>query len=117
MPAAGPAISVLSPQSSALAYAELHAHTNFSLLDGASDPEDMVRQAAALGLRALAITDHDSVAGIVRFAAEAQRLHLPAIVGAEVTVGSDTRHHLVLLAQNVAGYQHLCALLTCAYRL
>src|SRR5438093_8947712 len=108
--------SALSTQHSALAYAELHAHTNFSLLDGTSDPEDMAGQAVALGLRALAITDHDSVAGIVRFAAEAKRLHLHAIVGAEVTVG-DTRHHLVLLAKSVEGYQHLCALLTHAYRL
>src|SRR5918911_798513 len=72
--------------SAAPEYAELHAHTNFSLLDGTSDPEDMARQAVALGLRALAITDHDSVAGIVRFAAEAKRLDLHAIVGAEVTV-------------------------------
>src|SRR5436190_23739229 len=79
--------SALSTQHSALAYAELHAHTNFSLLDGTSDPEDMARQAVALGLRALAITDHDSVASIVRFAAEAKRLHLHAIIGAEVTVG------------------------------
>src|SRR5690348_3859565 len=78
--------SALSTQRSAPAYAELHAHTNFSLLDGTSDPEDMVRQAVALDLRALAIADHDSVAGIVRFAAEAKRLHLHAIVGAEVTV-------------------------------
>src|SRR6266545_1316917 len=99
-------------------YAELHAHTNFSLLDGSSDPEDMARQGAALGLRALAINDHDSVAGIVRFAAEAQRHNLPANIGAEVTVGVGIegvkrtqpapRHHLVLLAQDLAGYQNLC---------
>src|SRR5919199_1651614 len=67
-------------------YAELHAHTNFSLLDGTSDPEAMVAQAAALGLHALAITDHDSIAGIVRFAAEAKRRDVHAIIGVELTV-------------------------------
>jgi error-prone DNA polymerase len=68
------------------AYAELHAHTNFPLLDGTSDPEAVVTQAAALGLRALAITDHDSIAGIVRFAAEAKRRAVHAIIGVELTV-------------------------------
>ena len=49
------------------AYAELHAHTNFSFLDGASHPEEMAARAAELGLAALAITDHDGVYGAVRF--------------------------------------------------
>src|SRR5919198_2529597 len=100
-------------------YAELHAHTNFSLLDGTSDPEDVVERAVALGLRALAITDHDSVAGIVRFAAAAKRHGVRAIIGAEVTVedrgggprsgrrGQEVRaSHLILLAENLAGYQN-----------
>src|SRR4051812_17355018 len=68
------------------AYAELHAHTNFSLLDGTSDPEAMVAQAAALGLHALAITDHDSIAGIVRFATEAKRRAVHALIGVELTL-------------------------------
>jgi error-prone DNA polymerase len=67
-------------------YAELHAHTNLSLLDGTSDPEAMVEEAARLGLRALAITDHDSLAGTIRFAAAAKRHNLHAITGAEVTL-------------------------------
>src|SRR5438094_459263 len=67
------------------------------------------------------LADHDSLAGIVRFAAEAQRHNLPAIIGAEVTVGSSGSHsgdrpHLVLLAESLAGYQSLCALLTYSYR-
>src|SRR4051794_5540508 len=121
------------------AYAELHAHTNFSLLDGTSDPEAMVAQAAALGLRALAVTDHDSISGIVRFAAEAKRRHVHAIIGVELTVQApretdaapapvqsrggrrnsedDTAddRHVVLLAQNLSGYQNLCRLLTRSY--
>src|SRR5262245_11621017 len=68
------------------AYAELHAHTNFSLLDGTSSPEEMVQEAAIRKLRALAITDHDSLSGVVRFAAEARRHELPAIVGVELTL-------------------------------
>ena len=49
-------------------YAELHCHTNFSFLDGASHPEELVAEAARLGLAALAVTDHDGFYGIVRFA-------------------------------------------------
>ena len=95
-----------------MSYAELHAHTNFSLLDGASDPEAMVDQAAALGLRAIAITDHDSISGIVRFAVAAKRKNLHAIIGAELTV---EKHHLTLLVQDLTGYHNLCRLLTLAY--
>ncbi|HEX2513720.1 MAG TPA: DNA polymerase III subunit alpha, partial [Chloroflexota bacterium] len=98
-------------------YAELHAHTNFSLLDGTSDPETMVEHAVQLGLRALAITDHDSISGVVRFAAEAKRRDLQAIVGAELTLDTPTgAAHTVLLAQDLSGYHNLCALLTEAYR-
>ena len=48
-------------------YAELHAHTNFSFLDGASHPEEMAAMGKELGLAALAVTDHDGVYGAVRF--------------------------------------------------
>ena len=94
--------SALRPQSSPLEYAELHAHTNYSLLDGASDPEAMVEQAAALGLTALAITDHDSLAGIVRFAAAAKRHNVRAIIGTELTLAPHD-DHVVLLAQDLDG--------------
>jgi error-prone DNA polymerase len=97
-----------------VAYAELHAHTNFSLLDGTSDPETMVDTAAALGLRALAITDHDSVSGIIRFAAAAKRHpKLKAIVGVELTLTE--KSHVVLLVKNLTGYENLCKLLTRSY--
>src|SRR5438105_4834126 len=104
--------------SSAPAYAELHGHSNFSLLDGTSDPEELVESAASLGLRALALTDHDSLAGIVRFAAAAKRKDVHAIVGVELTVADPlptSRTHLILLAENLAGHRNLCALLTQAY--
>lgn len=118
-------------------YAELHAHTNFSLLDGTSDPEDLVARAAAAGLKALAITDHDSISGVVRFATAAKRHGVHAIFGVELTVlppegllGAPTTstkrsgskgagpedHHVVLLAQDLTGYQNICALLTQAYQ-
>ena len=68
-------------------YAELHCHTNFSFLDGASHPEELVAEAARLGLAALAVTDHDGFYGIVRFALAAQTHGLPTVFGAELTLG------------------------------
>ena len=57
----------------AVPYAELHCHSNFSFLDGASHPEELVEEAARLGLSALALTDHDGMYGVVRFAEAAPR--------------------------------------------
>jgi error-prone DNA polymerase len=69
-------------------YAELHCHSNFSFLDGASHPEQLVEEAVRLGLEALAITDHDGLYGVVRFA-EAARAHgLPTVFGAEITLSA-----------------------------
>ncbi len=59
-------------------YVELHCHSNFSLLDGASHPEELVTRAAELGMDALALTDHDAVYGAVRFVEAAQRGGHPA---------------------------------------
>jgi error-prone DNA polymerase len=67
-------------------YAELHCHTNFSFLDGASHPEELVEEAARLGLTALAVTDHDGFYGVVRFALAARELGLPTVFGAELTL-------------------------------
>ncbi|HET7767978.1 MAG TPA: PHP domain-containing protein, partial [Chloroflexota bacterium] len=96
-----------------------HAHTNYSLLDGVSDPEAMAEHAAVLGLRALAITDHDTLAGIVRFAVAAKRQRIRAIIGAELTIEprhpTSTGDHVVLLAETLEGYRNLCRLLTFAY--
>src|SRR6478752_6535818 len=103
-------------------YAELHAHTAFSLLDGAALPEPLVARAKELGLAALAITDHDELGGIVRFATAAREADLPAIIGAELTVTiapSRARDeplvtHLPLLAQSHDGYANLATLVTLA---
>ena len=76
------------PDSPAVPYAELHCHTNFSFLDGASHPEQLAEEAARLGLEALAITDHDGLYGVVRFAEAARAVGLPTVFGAEITIGS-----------------------------
>ncbi len=72
-----------------VAYAELHCHSNFSFGDGASHPEELVTEAARLGLDALALTDHDSFAGIVRFAEAARTVDLPTVFGMELTLATD----------------------------
>src|SRR5437588_1846081 len=67
-------------------YAELHCHSNFSFLDGASHPEELVEEAVRLGLEALAITDHDGMYGSVRFAEAAREFGLRTVFGSELTV-------------------------------
>jgi error-prone DNA polymerase len=107
-------------------YAELHCHSNFSFLDGASHPEELVEEAARLGLQALAITDHDGMYGAVRFAAAAGELGLPTVFGAEVSLGlthpqvgvaDPEGSHLVVLARDPTGYARLCRALTAAHLL
>ncbi|MDB4884139.1 MAG: hypothetical protein JWL95_2905, partial [Gemmatimonadetes bacterium] len=104
-------------------YAELHAHSCFSLLDGAALPEPLVARAKELGLAALAITDHDELGGVVRFATAAREAELPAIIGAELTVtieqpsgGESLLTHLPLLAESRQGYANLSTLVTIARR-
>ena len=67
-------------------YAELHCHSNFSFLDGASHPEELVTEAARIGLEALALTDHNGFYGIVRFAEAARVAGLRTVFGAELTL-------------------------------
>lgn len=100
-------------------YAELHCHSAYSLLDGAALPETYVEHAKALGLRALALTDHDDMGGVVRFAERARESDdFPAIIGVEVTVGDELLptggdvHHLTLLARDGEGYANLGRLVT-----
>ena len=102
-------------------YAELHCHSNFSFLDGASSPEDLAEEAARLGLEALALTDHDGCYGVVRFAAAARECSLPTVFGAELSLpaGGACRPearagaidpeavHLVVLARDPEGYAQL----------
>ena len=74
------------PGSGVVPYAELHCHSNFSFLDGASHPEELATEAARLGLEALAITDHNGFYGIVRFAEAARAVGLPTVFGTEFTL-------------------------------
>ena len=76
-------------------YAELHCHSNYSFLDGASHPEELVDEAARLGLEALALTDHNGFYGVVRFAEAARAAGLPTVFGTELTLTpglADTQH-------------------------
>src|SRR4051794_10458153 len=91
-------------------YAELHCKTNFSFLEGASHPDELVRRAAELGYRALAVTDRNSLAGVVRAHITAKEIGLPLIIGAEITP-SDALP-VVLWATDRASYGRLCRLLT-----
>src|SRR6266581_4830506 len=72
-------------QQTVIPYAELHCHTNFSFLEGASHADELVVRAAELGYRALAITDRNSLAGVVRAHVAAKELGFKLVVGAEIT--------------------------------
>jgi error-prone DNA polymerase len=91
-------------------YAELHCLSNFSFQRGASTALELCERAAKLGYRALAITDECSLAGIVRAWEAAKQTGLALIVGSEIRFDDGLK--LVLLVENVAGYQTLCALIT-----
>ena len=99
------------------AYAELRCLSNFSFLRGASRPEELVERAKALGYSALAITDECSMAGVVRAHVAAKEAGLPLLIGAQFSINRQASHHgpactLVVLAQNLHGYGHLCAFIT-----
>ena len=95
-------------------YAELHCLSNFSFLRGASHPEELLRQAAALGYRALALTDECSLAGIVRAHVAAGEGDCRLIVGTGLTLDDGLR--LVLLVPDLAGYAVLSRLISQARR-
>jgi len=109
-------------------YAELHAHSAFSFLDGANLPEELAAEAARLRLSALALTDHDGLYGVVRLAEAARTLGLPTVLGSELNLGTTGRTgahegpggvpgmsgrpdpdgtHLLVLARGPEGYRRL----------
>jgi error-prone DNA polymerase len=96
-----------------MTYVELHAHSAYSFLDGASQPEELAARAAELGYEALALTDHDGVYGSLEFAHAAKDLGVRPITGAEVTL--DGGAHITLLVESARGYANLCRLLTTAH--
>ncbi|MEY4175613.1 MAG: hypothetical protein RI900_2778 [Actinomycetota bacterium] len=129
------------PDAQPVPYAELHCHSNFSFLDGASHPEQLVEEAHRLGLQALALTDHNGFYGVVRFAEAARAVGLPTVFGTEITLTpgvtdrrvrteADTQRqvntgllpdthapdpagrHLVVLADGPAGYGRLARALS-----
>ncbi len=102
-------------------YAELHAHSSFSFLDGASSPEELLEEAARLGLTGLAMTDHDGFYGVVRLAEAAEPLGLTTVFGAELSLGltgpqqgvADPEGiHLLVLARRQEGYHRLAGAIT-----
>ncbi|MEZ5099502.1 MAG: error-prone DNA polymerase [Thermoleophilia bacterium] len=97
-------------------YVELHCHSTYSFLDGASQPEELAVRAAELGYPALALTDHDGLCGSLEFAHAAKALGVRPITGAELTVRTARgRAHLTLLVETPRGYAGLCRLLTLAH--
>src|SRR4051812_44053270 len=95
------------------AYVELHAHSAYSFLDGASLPEELAARAAELGYDALALTDHDGVYGSLEFAHACKHFGVRAITGAEVTLAGGA--HITLLCESQRGYANLCRILTDAH--
>jgi error-prone DNA polymerase len=105
-------------------HCELHCHSNFSFLEGASHPEELVARARELEIPALALTDRNGLYGVVRFVRAAQAAGLKPIVGVELTIDDGTPapkdrvdfdrwgNRLVLLAEDRTGYTHLCRLIS-----
>jgi error-prone DNA polymerase len=113
----------LPRRGSAMPYAELHVHSAFSFLDGASTPEELVEEASRLGLRAIALTDHDGLYGVVRFAQAARELRMATVFGAELSLSNTVRTdvpdppgpHLLVLARGPEGYRRLSRQLAAAH--
>jgi len=103
-----------------MGYVELHCHSAYSFLDGASTPAELAAAGAEHGYPALAITDHDGVWGAMEFAHACKGFGVRPITGAEVTVedpqpGGEA-FHLTLLVEDATGYRNLCRLITEAHR-
>ena len=110
-------------------YAELHCHSSFSFLDGASHPDELVAEASRLELEALALTDHDGLYGVVRFFEAAREIGMRTVFGSEITLGTPATPaapartripdpqgaHLVVLARDPIGYTRLARALSAAH--
>ena len=114
----------VSRERSSVRYAELHAHSAYSFLDGASMPEEMVEEAARLDLSGLSITDHDGFYGVVRFAEAAKEFAMPTVFGAELSLEPDVTRtgvtdpageHLLILARDGEGYRRLSRIIADAH--
>ena len=123
-PRPAPPAAPLRPEGPVTPYAELHCHSHFSFLDGASSPQALVAEATRLGLSGLALTDHDGFAGAPLFAEAATDHAMPTVYGAELSLGltgpqngvpDPEGRHLLVLARGVEGYHRLSAALTEAH--
>ncbi|NLT13574.1 MAG: PHP domain-containing protein, partial [Clostridiales bacterium] len=102
-----------------MAFVHLHVHSEYSLLDGACRIRDLVARTAELGQKAVAITDHGAMYGVIHFYREALKAGIKPVIGCEVYVAArsrfdmthntdSNRNHLVLLCKNETGYKNLC---------
>jgi len=108
-----------------MTFVELHCHSAYSFLDGASQPEELAARAAELGYEAMALTDHDGLCGSLEFAHAAKALGVRAITGAELTLGGGSTEptrsgdagggHVTVLVESPRGYANLCRLITAAH--
>lgn len=112
------------------AFTHLHVHTHYSLLDGACKVPDLVKRCKSLGMNSLAISDHGCLFGVIEFYAECVKQGIKPILGMETYMapgdrrdrtsssgtGSDAAYHLLLLAENLEGYQNLLKLGSLAYK-
>src|SRR3982750_3306794 len=96
-----------------MTYVELHSHSAYSFLAGASQPGEPAARAAELGYEALALTDHDGVYGSLEFAHAAKPFGVRPITGAEIPLPDGS--HVTLLVETQTGYSNLCRLLTAAH--
>jgi len=104
-------------------WAELHTHSSYSFLDGASSPAELVREAGKRGVSALALTDHDGMYGAVQFKNAAAGTGVDTVFGAELSVGllkpqsgvpDPEGRHLLVLARKDEGYRRLCSVISAA---
>src|ERR1700722_2902074 len=118
-----PASEQISRARASAPWAELHCHSSYSFLDGASSPAELAEEAGRLGVTTLAITDHDGMYGVPQFAQAAARSDLKTVFGAELSldlpsgqsgVPDPAGRHLLILARDPEGYRRLCAVISAA---
>ena len=94
-------------------YIELHCHSNYSFLEGASWIYELLSRATELGYSALAITDHNNLCGAMEFSKTAAKFNIKSIIGSELTLIDGS--HITLLVKNPIGYSNLCHLISKAH--
>ena len=96
-----------------MGFVHLHVHSQYSFMDGAASPDNLLNKAASLGMSALALTDHNRLTGAIKFYDKAIRHGIKPLIGAEITL--EGGYHLTLLCKDAEGYSNLCRLLTHAH--